>query len=81
VVRAGCHTLTNFQASRVPHDAGARSWVRALLHLRCRAIPSPRDATPAREDALVEAAISLALGDGLTAREYRLLEQLRRIDP
>jgi hypothetical protein len=81
MVRAGCHTLTNSQASRVPHDGGVGSWVRALLHLRCRAIPSPRDVALAREDALREAAISLALGDGLTAREYQLLEQLRRIDP
>jgi hypothetical protein len=84
MVRAPCYTLINSQASRTLQDPGdATSWVRALVRLRCRAIPSPSDMALAREDALREAAISLSLGDGLpfTGHEYQLPEQLRRIDP
>jgi hypothetical protein len=79
VTGATCRFLTNSQPSRVAQDCGnARSWVRALLCLRCRAVSSPQDAALVREDALREAAISLSLGDGipLTGRDYRLLEHL-----
>jgi hypothetical protein len=84
MVRTTCHTLTNYQASDIPRRCGdARAWLRTLLPLRWRHIPSPRDAALAREDGLHEAAISLSLRDGLpfAGGEYRLLELLQRIDP
>ena len=75
-------TLRNSQGPCAPQRRGG-AWFRALFWLRCRQIPSPRDAALVREDSLGEAAASLSAGDGLafTGREYRLLELLRRIDP
>jgi hypothetical protein len=82
--RGACQNLTNSQASRAPDGPGkAPVWAWALRRLRCRGFTPPRDYALEREDALCEAAIALSLGDGLpfTGHEYRLLEQLRRIDP
>ncbi len=85
MARAACRRMINFHAPA--DEAGAVdkavAWVGALFGVRCRAqgdlhaIPLSRCG-----DALREAAISLSLGDGvpLTGREYRLIEQLWRIE-
>jgi hypothetical protein len=84
MARNARHRLTYFH----PRGEGARTvqkapaWVRALSSVQCQTQRDPRDAALARADALREAALSLSLGDGVpfSGREYRLLEQLWRIN-
>lgn len=84
MARIACHRMTNLHLAddRTGAVEKALAWVGALFSVRCRVRRDPRDAALARADALREAAISLSNGDGvpLTGRDYRLIEQLWRID-